>query len=62
MASSAEDAQQLSRRRTQEVDCEVNKSWAAVYQSIARRTLSYLDNESLKVGTKEIGGTRACTK
>ena len=26
VASSAEDAQQLSRRRTQEVDCEVNKT------------------------------------
>ena len=54
MASSHEDVQPVSRRGTQEVDCEVNKSWAAVYQSVARRMLSYLDNsEALKEGTKE---------
>ena len=29
VASSAEDAQQLSRWRTQDVDCEVNKSWTS---------------------------------
>ena len=51
VASSAEDAQQLSRKRTQEVDCEVNNSWAAVYQSIARRMLSC---EAFKVSTKEL--------
>ena len=55
VADSAEDAQQLSRRCTQDVDCEVCKSWAAVYQSIARRMLSYLDNsEASKVGAKEL--------
>ena len=38
-----------SRRKAQEVDYEVNQSWAAVYRSIARRILSYLDNkEALK--------------
>ena len=54
--SSAEDVQQLSRGMTQEVDCEFSKkSWAAVYQSIARRMLGYLDNsEALKVDTKEL--------
>ena len=55
VASSAEDVQQLSRRSTQEVYCEVCKSWAAVHQSIARRMPSYLDDsEALKVGTKEM--------
>ena len=55
VASSAGDVQHSSRRRTQEVDCEVNKSWAAVYQSIARRMRSYLDNsEASNVGTKEL--------
>ena len=44
-----------SRRRAQEVDCGVNQSWAAVYQLIARRMLSYSDNsEALKVSTKEL--------
>ena len=44
-----------SRRRAQEVDCGVNQSWAAVYQSITRRMLSYLDNsKGLKVSTKEL--------
>ena len=33
-----------SRKRAQEVDSRVDQSWAAVYQSIARRILSYLDN------------------
>ena len=55
VASSAEDVQQLSRRETQEVNCEVSKSWAVVDQSIIRRMLSYLDNsEALKVGTKAL--------
>ena len=37
------------------MNCEVFKSWAAVYQSIARRMLSCLDNsEAFKVGTKEL--------
>ena len=59
VASSAEDAQQLSRRRTQ----EVVKSWAAVYQSIARRMVSYLDtSEAFKGGHQRIGGARACTE
>ena len=41
--------------RTQEVDCEGNKGWAVVHQSIAREMLSCLDNsEALKVGTKEL--------
>ena len=49
VANSTKDAQQL------EVDCEVCKSWAAVYQSIARRMLSCLDNsEVLKVGAREL--------
>ena len=44
-----------SRKRAQEVDCGVNHSWAAVYQSIARRMFSYLDkSESLKASTKEL--------
>ena len=44
-----------SRRRAQEVDCGDNQSWAAVYQSIARRMLSYLDNsEALKASAKEL--------
>ena len=55
VARSAEDVQQLSRRSTQERDCEVCKSWAAVFKWIARRMLSSLDNrEALKVGTKEL--------
>ena len=37
------------------MDCEVSKSWTSVYQSIARRMWSYLDNsEASKVGTKEL--------
>ena len=32
-----------SRKKAQEVDCEVSQSWTAVYQSIARRMLSDLD-------------------
>ena len=55
VASSAEDVQQLSRRRTQEADSEVSQIGAGVYQSIARRMLSYLDfSEALKVGAKEL--------
>ena len=43
-----------SRRKAQEVDYEVNQSWA-VHQSIARRMLSYLDNsEASKVSTNEL--------
>ena len=53
-ASSPEDVHPLSRR-TQEVDSGVNQRWAAVYQAVARRMLSYLDNiEALKIGTKEL--------
>ena len=53
-ASSPVDAQPL-RRRTQEVDCGENHRWAAVYQSVARRMLSYLENsKALKVDTKEL--------
>ena len=37
------------------MDCEVGQSSAAVYESVARRMLSYLDDsEALKVGTKEL--------
>ena len=55
MASSPEDVQRLSRRRTQEVDCGVDQKWAAVYQSVARRMLSYLNHsEMLKVNTREL--------
>ena len=37
------------------MDTEVSTRRAAVYQSIAQRMLSYLDNgEDLKVGTKEL--------
>ena len=44
-----------SRRKAQEVDYEVNQSWAAVYQSIVRRMLGYLDNsEASKLSTKEL--------
>ena len=50
-----DDVQPLSRRRTQEEDCGVNRRWPAVYQAVARRMLSYLDNsEALKVDTKEL--------
>ena len=52
-----------SRRRAQEVDCGVNQSWAAVYQSIERRILSYLDkSEALKVSTKELKVTSSVSK
>ena len=41
--------------RCQEVDCEVRQRWAPVYQAVARKMLSYLDNsEALKVDTKEL--------
>ena len=51
---SAEDVQQLSRGRTQEVDCEVSKQLGSGLP-IDRRMLSHLDNsEALKVGTKEL--------
>ena len=54
-AFSPEDVQPLSRRRTKEVDCRSNQRWAALYQAVARRMLSYLDNsEALKVDTKEL--------
>ena len=44
-----------SRRKAQEVGCGGNQSWAAVYQSMTRRMLRYLDNsEALKVSTKEM--------
>ena len=44
-----------SRSKAQEADHEVNQSLAAVYQLIARRMLSYLDNsEALKVSTNEM--------
>ena len=37
------------------MDCGVNPRWAAVYQAVARRMMSYLDNsEALKVDTKEL--------
>ena len=37
------------------MDCEDNQSWVAVYKSVARRMLSYLDNsEALKVSAKEL--------
>ena len=43
-----------SRRKAQEVDNEVNRNWTPVYQTIARRMLSHLDeSEALKVSTKE---------
>ena len=46
---------QESRRKAQEVDWGGNQSWAAVYQSIAIRMLSHLDNsEALKVSTEEL--------
>ena len=55
MASSPEDVRRLSRRRTQEADCGVDQKWAAVYQSVARRMLSYLNHsEVLKVNTREL--------
>ena len=54
-ASSPEDVQPLSRRRSQEVDCGVDKKWAGIYQSAARRMLSYLDHSDLfKVNTREL--------
>ena len=38
--------------KAQEVDCEVNQNWTAVYQLIARRMLKYLeDSDALKVRT-----------
>ena len=44
-----------SRRKAQDVDYKVNRNWTAVYQTVARRILSYLDNsEALKVSTKEL--------
>ena len=54
-ASSPDNVQPVSRRRTEEVDCGVNQRWAAVYQAVARRMLSYLDNsEASKVDIKEL--------
>ena len=59
MAGSPEDVPPLSRGRTQEVDCGVDQKWAAVYQSVARRMLSYLDqSEVLKVKTRELESTK----
>ena len=44
-----------SERKAHEVDCEVNQSWPAIYQSIARRMLSCLGNsEAKKVSTTEL--------
>ena len=44
-----------SRRKAQDVDYEVNQCWTAVYQSMARRMLSFLDkSEAPKVITKEL--------
>ena len=34
-----------SRRKAQDVDYEVNQCWTAVYQSMARRMLSFLDKK-----------------
>ena len=52
---SLEDVQPLSRKRTQEVECGVDKRWAVVHHAVARRMLSHLDNsEALKVDTKEL--------
>ena len=52
-AYECEDVQPLSRRRTQGVDCGVDKTWAAIYQSVARRMLSYLGHSDLlKVNTR----------
>ena len=43
-----------SRRKAREVDYEANQNWPAVYQTIARRMLSHLDeSEASKVSTKE---------
>ena len=53
--SMAEDGPPLWRRRTQELDCGVDHRWVAVFQSVERRMLSYLDHsEVLKVNTREL--------
>ena len=43
-----------SRRKAQEVDYEVNQNWTVVYQSIARRTLSYLDKREASKGSAKV--------
>ena len=44
-----------SRRKAQDVDNEVNQKWTAVYQTIAKKMLKYLDDgEALKVSTREL--------
>ena len=43
------------RRKVQEVGYEVSQSWTAVYQSIARRMLIYLDrSEALEESTEKL--------
>ena len=55
MVGSPTDVPRLSRGRTQEVDCGVDQKWAAVYKSVARRMLNYLDqSEVSKVNTREL--------
>ena len=45
----------INKEGAKKVDYEVNQSWTAVYQSIARRMLCYSDKrEALKVSTKEL--------
>ena len=42
-----------SRRKAQEVDYEVNQSWTAVHQTIAKIMLKCLDDrEALKISTR----------
>ena len=51
MATQEEEA----RRNVQEVDNDVNQNWTAVYQTIAKIMLKYLeDSEALKVSTREL--------
>ena len=53
-----------SLRMAQGVDYEVNQSWAAVYQTISRRMLSYLvESEALfKSKHQRIAGTSSDSK
>ena len=52
-----------SRRRAQGVDCGVNQNWTAVYQTIATRMLSYLDeSEALKSKHQRFKETSSVSK
>ena len=54
--------EEKSRRKAQELECGVSQSWAAVYQSIARRMLSYLDNsEAFQMSTGELKEQVLCS-